>query len=102
MAHPRPDIGDWYEDIDSGDLFEVVAIDEAHGTVEIQYLDGTVGELEQAHWSSLPIVSAEPPEDAYIAFGTTAHEQDANTVEPPNPLDTVEGDTFTGTDEPNH
>ncbi|AMX02641.1 DUF6763 family protein [Microbulbifer thermotolerans] len=102
MAHPKPDIGDWYEDIDSGELFEVVAIDEVHGTVEVQYLDGAVGEFERDHWPALPIVDAEPPEDANIAFGTTAHEQDANTVEPANPLDTLEGESFTGTDELDH
>jgi uncharacterized protein DUF6763 len=47
----QPDIGEWYR-IRGGDQFEVVAIDEDDGTVEVQYFDGTVEELDLGDWES--------------------------------------------------
>lgn len=104
MAHLQPDIGSWFENIDSGELFEVVAIDELHQTIEVQYLDGTLDEFELDQWQGLPVIDAVPPEDANIAYGMTVQEQDPNAIggdipERGNPLDTVEGESFSGTDE---
>ena len=39
-----PNVGDWFSNLETGDLFEVVAIDEASGSIGIQYLGG---ELEE-------------------------------------------------------
>lgn len=47
----RPDIGGWYS-IRGGDQFEVVAVDEDDGTIEVQYFDGTVEELDMSDWTS--------------------------------------------------
>jgi hypothetical protein len=59
-------IGDWYS-LRGGELFEVVAVDEAAGTVEVQYFDGTVEEFELDDWygqcSTGDIEEAEAPED---------------------------------------
>ena len=49
MATPQPGIGDWYR-LDSGSLFEVVAFDADDGTIEIQYFDGTVEEMDVEDW----------------------------------------------------
>jgi hypothetical protein len=61
-----PAIGEWYC-IRGGELFEVVALDEADGTLEIQYFDGTIEEMELADWEAQStmreIEKAEPPED---------------------------------------
>jgi len=62
MANPAPVIGQWYRRAE-GDSFEVVAIDADDRTVEIQYFDGTIEELELDDWFEEPIVSSEPPED---------------------------------------
>lgn len=59
---PIPMIGDWYRN-ESGDLFEVVALDDDDGVVEIQYFDGTVEELDGEAWDAVNPVAAEPPED---------------------------------------
>ncbi|WP_237056013.1 DUF6763 family protein [Microbulbifer sediminum] len=104
MAHSHPDIGNWFEMIDSGQLFEVVALDDLHRTVEIQYLDGTLDELDMEQWQSLPLATAAPPEDANIAYGMTAREHspsssDATLPDQQNPLDYLEGESFSGTDE---
>jgi hypothetical protein len=66
MATPQPGIGDWYR-LNSGSLFEVVAYDDDDGTIEIQYFDGTVEEMDiedwEAQWEDGALESAEAPED---------------------------------------
>jgi hypothetical protein len=58
-----PIIGNWYEHLDKGLRFEVVAIDEDEGMVEIQYFNGDVEEIEMEMWFELEIEPSEPPED---------------------------------------
>lgn len=63
MAHEhQPGIGDWYRNL-SGDTFEVVAFDEEDQTVELQYFDGTVEEVDMDTWNELVIEAVEQPED---------------------------------------
>ena len=62
MANPNPVIGEWYRR-PGGDTFEVVAIDPDDRTIEIQYFDGTVEELELEQWFEDEIEVTEPPED---------------------------------------
>jgi hypothetical protein len=51
MPAPQPVIGAWYRQT-GGVSFEIVAIDEDDGTIEIQYFDGTVEELDVEDWNS--------------------------------------------------
>ncbi|MGH8318557.1 MAG: DUF6763 family protein [Steroidobacteraceae bacterium] len=66
MAAPQPSIGDWYR-FNGGELFEVVAIDDDEGTIDIQYFDGTVEEMDQEDWEAQSddgtLEAAEAPED---------------------------------------
>ena len=62
MKELTPTIGDWYKNPD-GTLFEIVAIDEEDGTIEIQYYDGTLDEIDAEAWCDTLIAAAEPPED---------------------------------------
>ncbi len=66
MAAPHPSIGDWYR-LNGGELFEVVAVDDDDGTIDIQYFDGTVEEMDtedwEAQWEEGALEAAEPPED---------------------------------------
>jgi hypothetical protein len=66
MASPRPSVGDWYR-LDGGQTFEVVAIDPDEGTIEVQYFDGTVEEMDADDWETLceerDLVASDPPED---------------------------------------
>jgi hypothetical protein len=57
-----PVVGEWYAD-PQGALFEVVAIDQDDGTVEVQYFDGTVEELEADSWEEMRPKPTDPPED---------------------------------------
>ena len=66
MNVQRPGIGEWYR-LSGGELLEVVAFDEADGTIEVQYFDGTVEEFDLDDWRSQratgAIEEAEAPED---------------------------------------
>ncbi len=62
MAAEIPIIGDWYQK-PSGVLFEVVAIDDEDGTIEIQHFDGTISEVDVEAWITSGYVAAEAPED---------------------------------------
>ena len=62
MANPAPVVGKWYAR-PGGDSFEIVAYDPDDGTIEIQYFDGTIEELDIDDWNEELIEPASPPED---------------------------------------
>ena len=62
MSNPAPVVGNWYAR-SGGDSFEVVAIDRDDSTIELQYFDGTIEELDFEDWGEEEIEPAEPPED---------------------------------------
>jgi hypothetical protein len=62
MSNPAPVVGKWYAR-PGGDSFEVVAIDRDDSTIELQYFDGTIEELELDEWLEDEIEATEPPED---------------------------------------
>jgi hypothetical protein len=62
MNEFQPRIGDWYQNI-TGDNFEIVALDEDETTMEIQYYDGAIEEIDFDTWNEMEIVPIEPPED---------------------------------------
>ena len=63
MAIRAPVIGSWYQDANEDQIFEVVAVDEDAGTVEIQYMDGEVSELDFDTWKQMLLLNARQPED---------------------------------------
>ena len=62
MAVVFPTIGRWYRR-SNGTLFEVVAVDQRDGTIEIQFFDGTIDEVEFENWPRLIIESVGAPDD---------------------------------------
>lgn len=60
--HYQPVIGGWYETA-TGEAFEVVAQDPEERTLEIQYFDGAIEELDLETWLELDLIPIEPPED---------------------------------------
>jgi len=63
MRRVKAELAAWYQDLSNGKLFEVVAFDDASGTIEYQDVDGEVGEYDNLTWSSLNLAAAEAPED---------------------------------------
>lgn len=86
----QPDIGEWYR-VREGSLFEVVAVDEDDHTIEVQYFDGTVEEMDFDDWSSQrangEIEDAQAPED-WSGSVDVDTEDDA-----PTPNSGLDGDT---------
>ena len=59
----QPEVGTWYQNIDGGQLFEVVAVDDETGFVAAQYFDGALEELDRETFLKLPLRLADQPED---------------------------------------
>ncbi len=57
-----PTIGNWYQNR-RNDVFEIVALDEAERTLEIQYFDGSIEEIDFDAWREMEIISIDQPED---------------------------------------
>ena len=76
----RPILGEWYRG-GTNELFEVVAIDAQDQTIEIQYFDGTIEELERedwnAQWKDGSLEAGEAPEDWSGAVDVDSPEEDA-------------------------
>lgn len=62
MAVAFPVIGSWYRR-SNGSLFEVVAVDAEDATVDVQYFDGTIDEIEFENWYALLLEVVGAPED---------------------------------------
>ena len=60
---PQPTVDVWYKTT-NGDMFEVVAVDEQDDAIEIQYLDGSLEELDDDTWQSLEPKVINPPREA--------------------------------------
>jgi hypothetical protein len=91
----KPVRGQWYRN-EQGDVFEVVAIEEEAGIIEIQYFDGAVEELDSDSWYGQMLTASAEPEDCSGAFDdltsddlgdteTTRHHDEWS-----NPLDTLD------------
>lgn len=96
MASFFPSIGSWYQELATGQLFEIVAFDDKSNTIEVQYEDGDIAEFELESWAHLDISMAAEPNP-----GTSAMEFDGdyNSDYMMNPLDVLEGESFLGFDD---
>lgn len=64
MAHtPNPIVDSWYHQAEKSQKFLVTAIDEHSDTVEIQYFDGTLDEIDLTTWYAMDVELVEAPED---------------------------------------
>ena len=98
MTLERPAIGQWYKEVESGALFEVVAHDDGDGTIEVQYLDGEIAEFDTETWGELTLVPAVEPED----WRTPYELSDEDGVDPDlpqhpgwgNPVNSIEPDAL--------
>lgn len=101
MASYFPPVGVWYKDNETGQRFEVVAIDEKYKTIEVQFYDGNISEYDIESWGTLKISEIETPEDVMPSFeeygGSIDHEMDF--LIQGNPIDMIEPESFNGFDD---
>jgi hypothetical protein len=62
MAIERPAVGNWYRRA-NGNLLKIVAVDEEDATIEVQFFDGTIDEIDVDVWYSMLLERVDPPED---------------------------------------
>lgn len=93
MAVAYPVIGHWFRR-PNGALFEVVAVDEQDATVELQYFDGTIDEVDLDTWPALLIERVRAPEDWTGSVDMVPEDFDDDSIEPPvgwhDPLEILE------------
>jgi hypothetical protein len=58
----EPTVGQWYEDLENEETFQVLKVDEDREVVEIQHLDGDIEELDVDGWAELDLELSEEPE----------------------------------------
>ncbi|HEY2036502.1 MAG TPA: DUF6763 family protein [Steroidobacteraceae bacterium] len=101
MAAPQPSIGDWYR-LRGGELFEVVAVDDDEGTIDIQYFDGTVEEMEredwEVQWEDGALEAAEPPEDWSGSVDVEASDEEGRGSDDVNQDPTLRASNLDGID----
>ena len=104
MASQHPAVGNWYTDEVDHQLFEVVAIDEVTATIDIQYSDGDLAEFDFDIWSQLEVSLTQQPKDACGPYQLPQDGQwgaDASwaAANKDNPIENIEPNTFSGTEE---
>ena len=67
MVLLTPTIGQWYQNR-SGAAFEVVAIDQDNNAIDIQFVDGTVDELDDDRWARTTMEEIETPNDCIASL----------------------------------
>lgn len=96
MSTPfEPEVGNWYKTAE-GMSFEVIAVDEGEGVLEVQYFDGALEEFDLETWYGMEVEAREPPEDWSGPFDDLTRDDLGDIDEPmrpqdwSGPLDTVE------------
>ena len=54
--------GQWYENLEEGEAFQVLSLDEDSEMIEIQYEDGDIEEIDYETWQELDLETTEEPE----------------------------------------
>ena len=79
----KPSIGNWYR-LQGSESFEVVAFDEDDGTIELQYFDGTVEEMDLVDWNAAKeggqLEAVEAPEDWTGSVDVDPEEDDSGSA----------------------
>lgn len=97
-----PIVDQWYQDSRSGSLFEIVAID--RGTIQVQYEDGEIADIDVESWQELQLLDAAAPEDWRSPFELDSDlDLDTDTPFHPtawsSPLTSVEPETMLGVED---
>ncbi len=101
MAFKVPEMGEWYVDRELGQTFEVIAFDDHERTIEIQYVDGEVSEVDIEGWRQMSVQSAAAPEDWSASYEVSREDNPISEIAGENendPLTTIESELFEGSD----
>ena len=63
-----PIIGSWYKDVENNLKFKIVNIEDDSDSIEVQYLNGDIGEYDHESWYASTFDYIEDPEDWSAPF----------------------------------
>jgi len=63
-----PIVGTWYKDLENNFKFKVINIDDKNDSIEVQYLNGDIGEYDNESWYASTFDFIEDPEDWSAPF----------------------------------
>lgn len=87
MASQHPSIGAWYHDVANDSVFEVVALDDHAGSVEIQYDNGDIDEFDLDLWNPVLFVPTDQPEAPAALYDYAQDDWNEDSFEPWQALD---------------
>ncbi len=58
-----PVINSWYKDVENDLTFKVIGLDEGDDTIEVQYMNGDIGDYDFDTWYNSTFDYVEAPED---------------------------------------
>jgi hypothetical protein len=58
----EPTVGQWYENLEENESFRVLSVDPDAETIEIEYLDGDIEEIDLDTWAELDLDKVTEPE----------------------------------------
>lgn len=103
MASFFPKIASWHQEQTTSLLFEVIAIDDKAGTIEVQYADGDIAEYDIESWGQLDLMPAHAPEDANSGYEMAPEDdlfnQGFSGMNYNNPIESIEPESFGGLDD---
>lgn len=82
-----PIVGTWYQHLDKGQKFQVVAFDEGESVADIQYFDGDIEEIDLDDWYLMEIEHIESPEDISGALDVSELDDLGSSITDTNPED---------------
>ena len=82
-----PIVFTWYQHLDKGQQFRVIALDIVNSLVEIQYFDGDLDEIDMEEWKNLDVETIEPPEYWSGPVDITEQDDYGNSVTDTSPDD---------------
>ena len=72
----EPTVGQWYEDLENEEMFQVTKVDEDRETVQVQHLDGDIEEFDVDGWAELDLELTEEPEGWSGSRGEKGDDED--------------------------
>jgi hypothetical protein len=82
-----PIVSSWYQHLDKGQKFQVVAVDESESVIDIQYFDGDIEEIDLDDWYLMDIEQIESPEDISGALDISEPDDLGSSFSDSNPED---------------
>lgn len=74
MTTARPSIGSWYQD-NLGQTFCIVAYDEQEFSIDIQYYNGDIEDIDTETWSYMDAMQISAPKDWTASYDMNDQDQ---------------------------